>query len=229
MYEHAHRVLREVEATRTAVTSGRLRGKLSVSMSVTLGQALLAPRLATLLAKHPSLRVDVRLDDRMSDLIVDGVDIAVRAGGGVPDSAAVVAAPLFEFHRVVVAAPGALGRRTALRDPSALAQVEALVQIGARGAGERWTLVRGDEQRVLDVAGRVGASAPSVLREAALAGVGVALLPTWLVAADLAAGRLCEVLPGWRGPTVGTWALYRAELRGAPAVSAFVAAMRGAV
>jgi len=225
LYEHAARILREVDAARALSKSGALRGSLTVSASVTLGQAFVVPRLGALLRAHPGLRVELRIEDRLADFVADGVDLAVRAGVDPPDSASLIATPLWRFHRVPVASPAYLDVRAMPDSVEALATHACLVQLGAQGPIRRWRLLRGDEERAVDVDGPLSSSAPTALREAALSGAGVAFLPTWLVADDLLHGRLREVLPGWRSRAVTAWGVYLRARRSAAALRAFLLAM----
>ncbi len=231
MYLRAVRILREVEDARTASRARGVAGRLVVSAGVTLGQRWLMPRLAPLVASRPALVVELRLEDALVDLIADGVDVALRGGVAPPDSTVVVAPVVATFHRWLVAAPAYLRtRRSALRDPAQLADHDALVQLRQQGAAPTWTLEpsRGNPAVVRTIAlrERFAATAPAALREAALAGLGVALLPDWLVADDLAARRLRRILPQWRSPPVSIWAIHRVEQRGNARIGALLDALR---
>lgn len=226
LYERAVRILRDVEDASALGRAGGLRGSLVVSLPVTLGQALLVPRLARLMREHPRLLLEIRLEDRLADLVLEGVDIAVRAGTAPPDSAALVATRLLEFQRIPVAARGALGGRAVPKQPAEIARIGGLVHSGEGVVRDRWVLVRGGEELHVQVPIRLVSTAPLVLLEAARAGMGTALLPTWLVAEDLRRRRLIQLAPGWGSPPVAVWAIYRTTLRGAPAVRGFLDALR---
>jgi DNA-binding transcriptional LysR family regulator len=225
LHERALRILREAEAALAVGRAGRLRGAMVVSLPVTLGLALIVPRLGPLLRRHSGLQLEVRLEDRLNDLVLEGIDLVVRAGVAPPDSPDLVATPLRRFERILVAASGALSGRAAPREPGGLARLDGLVQASTSGVVDRWRLQRGEEERVVQVPVRLVSTAPLVLLEAARAGVGVALLPDWLVEEDLRAGRLVRLLPGWASRPVTAWAVYRRALRGSPAVRAFLEAV----
>jgi DNA-binding transcriptional LysR family regulator len=224
-YEHCVRVLGETERARAAVRGDGVAGSLVVSASLTYGSFAVVPRLTVLAERHPALSVDLRLEDHFADLVSEGVDVALRTGPAPPDSTAFVAHPLGSMDRVVVAAPRWLRKHGVPRTPEALAACECLVQVSPAGAIVRWALRRRDEERRVEVRGRLRTNAPSALRTLALDGAGVAYLPEWLVADDLAAKRLRRVLPAWRSPPITAWAVYRTELRGAPRVRAFLDVM----
>ncbi len=225
-YAHCVRVLREIDEARATITNTRsVRGSLVVSASLTFGLQLIVPRLARLTERHPHLVIDLRLEDRLIDLVGEGVDVAVRAGSPPPDSTAYVAHRILAMDRILVAAPRWVRKHGAPREPSQLARQPCLVQVTPAGATVRWRLCRGDHDETVEVRGHVRSNAPIALRDLALDGAGIAYLPDWLVAADLAAGRLQRVLPGWASPSLVAWAIYRAELRGAPRLRAFLEAL----
>lgn len=226
-YEHCARVLREVEEARASVRGTKeVHGTLVVSASLTFGLVVVLPRLPKLAERHPQLSIHLRLEDHLVDLVGEGVDVAIRAGSPPPDSTAYVAHPLVTMDRVLVAAPRWLRKHGTPREPELLARRPCLVQITLAGAVIKWRLRReGGEERTIDVHGQLRSNAPVALRDLAIAGAGVAYLPDFLVAGDLAAGRLRRVLPEWSSPTWRAVAIHRAELRGVPRLRAFLEAM----
>lgn len=226
-YEHCRRVLDEIETARRDVRDGRaVAGTLVVSASFTYGSLFIAPLLPPLLDKHPRLAIDLRLEDRLTDLVGEGVDLAVRAGSPPPDSVSVVAHPLTEMFRVVVGAPRLLRKQRAVRTPADLERLPALLQVTPHGVTIPWLLAReGGPGVTAKVAGRLRSSAPLVLRDLAVSGAGIAYLPSWLVDADLANGRLTRILPAFRSPPIRAHALYRTELRGAPRLKVLLDAL----
>jgi len=222
-YVHCVRVLRELDEARATIGSTRsVRGTLVVSASLTFGTVVIVPRLAKLVDRHPHLVIDLRLEDQLVDLVSEGVDVAVRAGVPPPDSTAYVAQPIVAMDRILVAAPRFLRKHGTPREPSQLARHACLVQVTPAGAIVRWQLCRGSETEIVEVRGHVRSNAPIALRDLAVDGGGIAYVPDLLVEADLAAGRLQRVLPGWASSPLMAWAIYRAELRGAPRLRAFL-------
>jgi len=225
-YEHCLRVLREVDEARADVQNSKsVRGRLVVSASLTFGMELIVPRLPKLAEAHPQLSLDLRLEDQLVDLVGEGVDVALRAGSPPPDSTAFIAQPLMAMDRILVASPAWLRKHGAPREPEQLARRTCLVQVTPAGSVVRWRLRRGADERVLDVHGQLRSTAPTALRSLAVGGAGIAYLPAWLVRQDIARKRLRRVLPEWSSPSITAWAVYRAELRGAPRLRAFLAAM----
>jgi DNA-binding transcriptional LysR family regulator len=228
-YTHCVRVLREIDEARATVGNTKtVRGTLVVSTSFTFGSGVIVPLVAKLVEQHPHLALDLRFDDRLVDFVAEGIDVAVRAGSPPPDSTAFIAHPVLTTQRIVVAAPRWLRKHGWVREPAQLARHECLVQVTPAGLVVRWQLRRGDAAQTIEVAGRIRSHAPIALRDFAVGGAGLAYLPDGLVAADLAAGRLRRVLPEWSSAPITVWAIYRAELRGAPRLLAFLDAISSA-
>lgn len=224
---HAYctRILRDVAEARRSVAPRGVHGNLVVSASVTFGVHHVLPRLPALLRKHPGLELDLRLEDSPVDLVADNVDVVLRAGLPIQESAALIARPLAEFQRIVVAAPAYLRGRGAPADPGSLPAHDALVQLSAAGPLLHWRFQRGDELREVSVRSRLRLSTPLAIREAAVSGLGIAWLPEWLVAAQLEAGALRRLFEDWSCPPASVWALYRVEARNSPLIRAFMAGM----
>lgn len=224
-YEHAKVALREAEHAMTATRGARsVAGRLSVSAPFAFGMHHVVPRLERLVRRHPALHVDLHMEDEAVDLVAQGVDVAVRAGFSPPDSTAYVAHPVLAIRRVVVGAPTYLRRHGSPKEPADLETHVCLTTL-ARPSTGRWRFVREGKETAVDVRGPVRASTPTALVGLARAGIGLAELPDWLVADDLAHGRLRRVLAGWDTPGVATWVIHRTEHRHAARVRAFVEAM----
>jgi DNA-binding transcriptional LysR family regulator len=222
-YAHCIRLLRDVEMAKASVRGGsQVRGTIVVSTSLTFGSSFVLPRLGALRARYPELAVELRLEDRLVDLIGESVDVALRAGPPPPDSTAFVARRIATMHRVLVASPRWLRKHGRLREPEQLVRQDCLVQVALGGETVRWTLHRRTEQRTITVRGQIRTNAPLALRTLAVDGLGVALLPDWLVEDDIAADRLRRVLPEWSSAPLAAWAIHRSELRGNQRLAAFL-------
>jgi DNA-binding transcriptional LysR family regulator len=232
-YQHCVRVLREIDEARAEVRASKaVRGTLVVSASLTYGTVVIVPKLAILIDEHPHLVIELRLEDRVADLVGEGVDVALRTGPLPPDSTAYVAHPLSTMERILVAAPGWLRKHGTPKRPEQVTGKRCLVQVTPAGAVVRWRLRRQDEDQteeqvmeVREMRGGFRSNAPVALRDLAIDGAGIAYLPSWLVEDDIAKGRLRRILPRWSSPPITAWAVYRAELRGAPRLRAFLEAM----
>jgi DNA-binding transcriptional LysR family regulator len=202
---------------------GAIGGNLRVSASVSLGALRIVPAMPKLLAAHPALRLDLRLEDHAADLVAEGVDIAVRAGLSLPDTTSLIAVPLATFQRVLVASPAYLRRHGTPRTVAALASHASVVGTSSEGT---WRFVEDGEPRTVQVAPRLHVGTMIGIRAAAVAGVGLAVLPDFVVFGDLAARALRRVLPDTALAPVTAHALYRVESRGSARVEAVVAHLR---
>ena len=226
-HAEAIRVLGAVErAKETVQGSRRVEGRVVVSAGVTIGFHTVVPLLPRLAAKHPGLVVDLLLEDRNQDLIEDAVDLAIRVGDSLVDSTSIVAQRLGTFRRILVASPTYLEARGMPRTVGELQRHATLVQPQLEPVSGLWRLVRRGEIEVVRVDGRLACNAPLALRELSLAGLGVALLPDWLVAEALSTGRLRRVLPEIASPEVPVTALYRVEQRGWPRLRPVLEALK---
>ena len=109
-----------------------------------------------------------------------------------------------------------------------LAQPDCLVHLGPIGANRRLTFRRGEAVADVELHGPAESNAALVLRDFARAGLGVAVLPEWLIDDDVRQGRLRRLLPGWRNGPSHTYAFHRVELRGSARVRALVDALQTA-
>ena len=203
------RLLAELDGLDREASADRgVRGVLRVAAPAVYGALKVAPQLAALQQLHPALEVQLLCDDRRIDLVAERIDVAVRMVAKPP--AELVARAICDDRRGLFATPAYVGRGPVLQTVDDLAQ-HAIIAYG--GAAKRpWR------------AGRTVFWTDSVIaaREAALAGLGIAELPEYLATADVAGGRLCEVLPGSLAVTRKIYALYFPSRRVPQHVSACV-------
>jgi DNA-binding transcriptional LysR family regulator len=229
-YARCLRILREIdEAWSLGRSQTDLKGLLTVSAPVTFGLARIAPHVSSLLTKHPGLCLDLRLEDRIVDLVGEGIDLAIRAGIQPPVSDSLVAHALLTYERVAVASPAYLERMGEPRTPDALASHVALLSSSGEGRSRTWRFQRKGRGAHVQIAASFRSNALYALREAAVRGTGIALLPEWLVTQEVARGDLRLVLQEWRAPPTSVVAIHRAEQRGAPRIRAFIEHLREAL
>jgi DNA-binding transcriptional LysR family regulator len=226
-HEHATRLVREADAALASVHESRaVRGPVVVSASVTLGILRIVPGLSSLLRQHPELELQLRLEDRSADLVSEGVDIAVRAGMELPSSTGLVAVPLARFERHLVASPAYLRRSGTPKNVAALAGHVAV--LGTESSGE-WSFLEAGEEARVSMRPSLRVSTLLAVREAVLADLGLALLPNFVVASQLASGALKSLLPSAKSTPVTSHALYRVEQRGTPRLQAVLGYLQRAL
>jgi DNA-binding transcriptional LysR family regulator len=228
-HEHASRLVLDEAAARASVRpEGALGGNVVVSASVTLGVLRIVPALPKLYAQHPGVQVELRLEDRAADLVGEGVDIAVRAGLGLPDTTSLVAVPLATFRRVLVASPAYLRRSGTPRTVAALASHTVVLGSGSgTGPTGRWQFTEDGEARSVTVTPKLRIGTLLAVLAAARAGIGLAVLPDFVVAEDLADRTLKALLPDATLAPVTAHALYRIEARGSARIEAVIRHLRG--
>jgi DNA-binding transcriptional LysR family regulator len=218
LVSRARIILAGIEEAKSVIRPGRgVAGRVVLSVPTTLGLERIAPLLPALLEKHPRLRVEIRFEDRAVDLIEDGIDIAVRAGRSPPDSPFLAARRLASFERVLCASPRLLAECGSIDEVSKLSKLPCIVH-GAPPTVWEFETPGGPASVVVD--GRLRMNNLLAIRDAVVAGAGIAWLPSWLAAAEMRARRLKPVLVGMRLSPVEVYALFHGEARGATAMRA---------
>jgi len=197
--EHAVRIAAEADAARDAVSpDGKVRGRLRVAVPLSFGASHFAPVLAELASRHPELEIQSTYSDRTVDLVAEGFDAAIRLGQ--LDDSALIARRIATFGGSLVASPAYLEKRGTPRTPDDLAAHDAVNRVN-----DEWPLQH--EGRVITIHPRARFTADNgaALVPAALAGLGIALLPDFLIAEHLASGGLVRLLPEYPMPQAGVY------------------------
>ncbi|WP_248732772.1 LysR family transcriptional regulator [Pseudomonas sp. MWU13-2517] len=226
-FEKAVLILEAVdEADATVADRGtEVQGHLRASVPVEFGRRIIAPHLGRLLERHPGLEISLSLSDRVSDLISERIDVSVRLGSSIVNDD-IVSKKVGEFQRWVLASPEYLARAGLPRHPSDLVEHQCL-RFDYGAVHHDWTFQNDEDTLRLSVQGRLQSNNADILREAALAGGGVALLADWLVRDDVARGGLTRVLeqyevnPGTASTCIN--ALYLPNHRGSSRINVFIA------
>jgi DNA-binding transcriptional LysR family regulator len=189
----------------TAGMQSTPRGTLKVNVPVSFGVLHIVPALAGLLGSYPELHVDMTLDDREVHLAEEGYDVAVRIAAA--PRATLVARRLAPIRQALCAAPEYLRRRGT---PASLADVahHDCIVFSRLGPERLWHFDTADGHASIEVNGALRLDNENAVRQAALAGCGIALLPTYIVGGDLQQGTLRAVLPGCKAPETGLYATY---------------------
>lgn len=178
-----------------ADVSGHPKGKLRITASVSFGLKCIVPLLPNFDALYPDLTVDLLLTDAVVDLLAERIDLAVRLG--LLADSTLIAQQLMRTHYLVCASPDYLKRSGQLEKPMEVEQHNCLL-FPLAGFRSRWIFKdqRGELSKI-SVYGRTLISSAIALQKCAIAGMGLALLPHWLVDKDLRAGTLVNVFPDY--------------------------------
>jgi DNA-binding transcriptional LysR family regulator len=226
LYRHCIAMIAEAHAGEDAVRKrlGEPVGTVRVSLPMAIADIALPRLLPRFMQQFPKVRLMVQASNRQIDLIEENIDVVVRGTGAQLESSSLVQSSLCSVHWMLVASPPYLAQHGPIADLAALAGVDVLHYAPLSDTEASWRLLGSDEAKHQAPIGKVRLQSDnlSILKQAALAGMGVASLPRYACAAELAAGSLLPVLPDWR-PRAGYLMVLFPSRRGlAPAVRAFV-------
>jgi DNA-binding transcriptional LysR family regulator len=217
VYAHAARMVDSAgAATRTA---GAGRGMVRVNAPVTFAAMYLAAPIASFMADHPDVAVDLVLDDRLIDLVEQRTDLAIRISKLRESSLVARRLATTELH--VVGAPAYLRQRGTPARPEDLLRHECLRYAVLRPEQE-WRLYGPNGRIQVPVVGRFTTSTGASLRAAALAGLGLAVLPRFMIHDELRSGALIAVLGEFAPRPLGIYAIQPARRAQPPRIRALV-------
>ncbi len=221
-YDRARSVLAEAGEADRMVTAMQAtpKGSLRVSAPVTFGVRPLAAVVADFLAAFPEVDVNLVLDDRFVEVVAEGFDLAIRIG--VLADSSLKARKLAETRMVIAAAPAYLA---AAGTPATIDDLtdHRLLHYSRLATGNFWRLrTPSGEERQVRVGGRLTVNNGEALMRAAEAGIGIALVPSFMIGDALASGRLVEILTNRAPEVFGVYALHPQGRFPQPKLRAFV-------
>lgn len=208
------------EAEQRARTGmGEIRGVLRVNAPMSFGLSRLGPLIPRFNELHPNVELQVVLSDQQVDPVKGGFDVTIRIAS-LPDSS-MIARSLAPAPRIMVASPEYLAREGTPQTPKDLAHHKCL-SYGYLQSGVSLQLCNGKETQRVTVSGPLHANNGDILAQAAVAGMGVALLPNFIVERAVADGRLVPVLCDWEAPAITVNAVYPSSRRVPMKTRAFI-------
>jgi DNA-binding transcriptional LysR family regulator len=220
-YERCAEIRRNIAAAEDLVVSfgDHPKGLLRVTATVAFGKAQVLPLLPSFMADYPDVRVTAEFTDRRPDLSHDHIDVAIQFTEQIEDQS-LVARKLAHNRRIVCASPDYLDRSGMPRTLEDLRHHNCL-QLSGVSRFNDWCA--GDfESGALRLDGSFQTNSTDALYHAALAGIGVARLSTYLVGDDLRAGRLVRLLPDYEDTSSDIYAVYSTRRNLSPKVRAFI-------
>lgn len=180
-----------------ASESGEPTGTLKISIAPTFGMMHILPMLPAFLARYPRIKPEFHFENRAVDLIAEGYDVAI--GGGFELSPAIVARALAPAHIIAVASPDYLSGRVLPVDPAGLQSLTGIVMRSLQtGRIRQWTMRNAaGEEMPAPLSESIVVNDPTAMREAALLGLGVAMLAVPDVQPQLENGSLIRLVPRW--------------------------------
>jgi DNA-binding transcriptional LysR family regulator len=221
-YERCVQLLADLEEAESAASASaaRPRGTLKLSCGISFGVRHVARLVGAFVARHPEVRFDVQLSDRFVDLVEEGFDLAIRIGESPTQN--LIARKLGETRLVPCAAPIYLREHGAPETPADLAR-HACLTYEYLALRDTWRFIdRAGVEHAIRVAGPVHANNGDLLVATAVEGIGISMEPDFIVAADLAAGRLVRILADYAPAPTSIYAVYPSRRHLSAKVRTFV-------
>lgn len=223
-YERALKIIEAVEESEQLVADRNAapRGSLRISAPMSFGTLHLGPAIAHFMVQYPEVKVELDLNDRLVDIVGEGYDMALRIGQ-LSDSS-LVARPIALTQLLVCASPDYLARRGTPQTPEELVAHDCLLY--GHGPHVEWCFVKQGRPLNLTVSGRLRANNGELAGDAAVAGLGIALLPSFIVGKALRERRLQTLLDTFLPPPLGIHAVYPRHRQSSQTVRVFTDFLR---
>lgn len=221
-YERSARIVSEIEEAEESIAAqqGLVRGVLRVASTVVFAKHHVLPLLPEFLKRYPELQVSLEVTDRSVDLVEEGVDVAIRFTEQLSDPS-LVARRLAVNRRVICAAPSYLETYGVPQTPKELSTHNCL-RLYTISTFNDWEFEGPEGTCMLHVTGNFETNSADALYHAALAGLGVARLSTYVIGPDLKSGRLVRILPEYVHEKASILAVYPHRRHLSPRVRAFI-------
>ncbi len=190
-YREASALLQQLDDLDATISdqTAEPRGLVRVSAPRNLGETTLAPAIFAFIAKNPLMSVDLRLEDRFVDLVEEGIDVALRITT-LSDSS-LIARKISDMRHVICGSPGLIARVGTPQSGEALRGMPCVLDTNIASS---WRFTENGQPISVPVTGQARVNSPVASLQAALAGLGFAVLPTYLADPHIAVGRLVRVL-----------------------------------
>lgn len=220
-FERAVGILASVDDAQRAVqkAQGEPRGVLKLTCGVEFGMIAVSAWIARYLELYPQVRVDAEFTGRIVDIVHEGFDLAVRVGP-LADST-LTARKLGELRYGLFAAGAYLARRAAPGHPADL-EAHDILSFAGGSHQATWSLSSGNQQERVTLQPRMKANNVFAVRDAAIAGLGIAQLPLIVATPNIRTGQLVPILSDWSLPTVPVHAVFASARYLTPKVRGFI-------
>lgn len=221
-YHQSVRILEDILEAEHATSQfhGALKGSLKVALPLSFGLMHLGPAINAFLQAHPDIEFDLDFNDRQVDLLAEGFDLSVRIAS-LPDSS-LIARRLAPIQAIMCASPAYLERMGKPRVPEELINHRCLVY-SLISNFDTWNLYDADGQLIKTrIIPYLKASNGEFLRDAAAAGMGIVLMPTFIVYKEIENGQLIPLLTDYRYLQLAAYAIYPQTRHLSRRVRAFV-------
>lgn len=221
-YERCSNVAAEVSAAEELLSSmgSRPTGKLRVTATVAFAKRQLIPLMPAFLERYADIELEMELSDRAIDFSSNGYDLAIRFSEQI-EQTSVVARKLAVNKRVACASPAYLSRNGVPQKPEELAEHNCL-RLSAIEDWNDWHFERGGEELVVPARGNFSVNTADAIYYAVKSGLGIARLPTYMVASDIASGKLIRLFPDILEDDASIYAVYASRHQLSPKIRVFI-------
>lgn len=220
-YQRVQRLINELAEIEAEMrtTQEEAAGRLYLSVAYEFGLGFLTDLVKGFMAEFPKVALEVELSNRVVDLVGEGVDLAIR--GGILDDSSLIARRLGPGIGVVCASPAYLAQYGHPEHPRQLQQHQCIFRAGTP-RDTIWRFKDESGELRVPVGGRYGVSDRSLMKQGALKGLGVAILPAYMVVDEIRSGQLVELLKGYLLDTMGVYVVYPSRRQLSTAARAFI-------
>ena len=226
-YNHVRSILDDLSSADLSIieSSHRPSGLLRISVPMSVGIAVINSAICDFKKSYPEITIELKMSDQYIDLVEQGIDVAIRGGGELKNSN-LKSRKLKSVSRVLCASPGYLKNAPALTTPEDLAAHSCLLY-SLSASPTNWLFRCNDEVKIIDVDLTASSGGYTVdngiaLKQAAVADLGIMLIPEILVSAELTSGELIHLLPEWKPDNHALYAVYPYHRETSPKVRTFI-------
>ena len=197
-YERCIDILSSLEEAEIAVSqqNQQPKGILKINAPMSFGISYLGSQIAEFKNRYPDIKIQLTLDDRFIDPITEGYDIVIRLGS-IPESPSLVVNQVKKITRLICAAPSYLEIHGIPKNANELKNHQCL-HYGYLTSGCNWLLIKGGQEEKVSIEPILCANNGEVLRDAAIKGLGIAMLPNFIINSSLKRGELQIILPEYQ-------------------------------
>ena len=207
-YERCLTILSSLEEAELAVSQqhNEPKGTLKINAPMSFGISSLGSKIAQFISRYTEIKIQLTLEDRFIDPIAEGYDLVIRIGSPL-ESPSLVAHHITQLPRVICAAPSYLQAKGVPNDTTELKHHSCL-HYGYLATGCQWQLINQGKEEQVAIDGDFCSNNGEVLRDAAVKGLGIVMLPTFIVEQELERGELQVILPNYRPPELILCVIY---------------------
>ncbi|MFY8030510.1 MAG: LysR family transcriptional regulator [Devosia sp.] len=214
-YREASQLLQQLDDLDATISdqTAEPRGLVRVSAPRNFGETTLAPAIFAFMAKNPMISIDLRLEDRYVDLVDEGIDVALRIS--MMTDSSLIARKIADMRFCICASPELVAQRGAPKSTDDLRGLPCIIDTNMAGQAN-WRLYENGKPVSVHVSGPVRVNSPVAAMQAAIAGLGFAVLPSYLAEPSITAGTLVQVLKAQmsEGPSLQAVYPHRRHLAG---------------